>query len=104
MSTSRGEEFVGALISAGGVEHYRLDRHGPHRLYMSNLHIPEEERGHGRGSTLMQQVTEQADQEGSEVVLHARADLHPWYGRFGFERYPEGDFFDKQALIRRPTP
>lgn len=52
--------------------------------YISNLMVPEEHRKKGYGSEIMHQITSDADRLGHDLTLHARPDLHEWYGKHGF--------------------
>jgi len=65
--------------------------------YVRNLRAGERGMGHGTG--LMQKIVSDADASGVELSLHARPDLHEWYGRFGF-RHREDDIIG--PVLHRP--
>jgi predicted GNAT family N-acyltransferase len=54
--------------------------------YVSNLRVREEQRGRGHGSSIMKQVTDDADKLGHGLTLHARPELHGFYAKHGFVR------------------
>ena len=74
---------------------------GEDGLYVSNLIVGHEKRGQGYGTKVMQSITDYADSQHVAVALHARADLHDWYGGLGYERDPEHDLGKTPALTRR---
>src|SRR5262245_26084724 len=53
--------------------------------YVSNVRIRQDVQGKGYGTALMQQVTSDADRLGKSLTMHARPELHGWYGRLGFQ-------------------
>lgn len=58
-------------------------------------------RGEGAGSAFLRELGRRADAEGVEVRVHARNDLHGFYGRHGF--VVEGEDVLGPVLVRRPT-
>lgn len=72
--------------------------------YVSNVMTNVDYRGQGHGTALMGEITSHADEIGKPLLLHARPDLHPWYGKLGFEVAHE----DKRShpklplLVRQP--
>lgn len=75
---------------------------GENGLYVSNLIVGHEKRGQGHGTKVMQSINDYADAHHLPVSLHARADLHNWYGGLGYERDPEHDLGKVPALTRQP--
>ena len=56
-------------------------------FYINGLHVPDELRGQGRGTAIMQQLMADADAQRAKLVLHVgetRDDLVGWYERQGF--------------------
>lgn len=70
--------------------------------YISNMVTHYDHRGEGHGTDLLQEITNNADAAGQELLLNARADLHPWYGRHGFTVDPEGFALGGLPQLRRP--
>lgn len=68
--------------------------------YVRDVMVHHAHRGEGHGSDIMRQVTSDADRLGAPLQLHARPDLHPWYGRFGFS--PSGEDAMGNLMERRP--
>lgn len=54
--------------------------------YVSNLAVPEKERGKGHGTAIMGQITGDADRFQHGLTLHARPELHEFYEKHGFTR------------------
>lgn len=79
-------------------------QHGSARVssdgYVHNVAVNYWSRGQGHGTELMQKITSDADRLGKPLVLHAREDLHPWYGRLGFT--PTGEDGLGHVLERTP--
>lgn len=69
-------------------------------LCITNLEVDPARRGHGHGTELLEMVLREADIRGSNVVLGARAELHPWYERHGFAVQPGRDFLGYPMLVR----
>lgn len=73
--------------------------------YVYHLSVKADRRGQGHGTELLQTITEHADTLGRPLELHAREELHPWYGRMGFERdtgYDDEEMFGHPKLVRKP--
>ena len=60
--------------------------------YISNLGIREEFRGQGAGSELVGSITADADRLGKTLTMHARPELHEFYGKHGFTHIGEDQF------------
>lgn len=70
---------------------------------ITRINVPKASRGHGLGSQLLRQITDDADRLGLRLQLEVYASdgldheqLVAWYGRHGFEPYQYG------YLMRRP--
>lgn len=75
---------------------------GDDGLYVSNLIVGHENRGQGYGTQVMRSINDYADAEHLPVTLHARQDLHDWYGSLGYTRHPQDDLGTVPALRREP--
>jgi len=53
--------------------------------YVHNVFVPEGQRGRGHGAKVMGKILADADRIGKPLTLHAREDLHDWYGALGFK-------------------
>ena len=72
----------------------------PKETWLKQIHVNEEDRGKGVGSSLLQRLLEQQAKKKHLTMLQVRPfgknpqseeDLHQWYGDRGFKDYKEGD-------------
>jgi Acetyltransferase (GNAT) domain len=68
--------------------------------YVWNMGIREPHRGKGHGGELMKRITTDADLSRQTLTLHARPELHRFYGAHGFEHIGEDQF--GPVLQRKP--
>lgn len=83
----------------------------PEHYLITRINVPRELRGRGLASELLQEIIEDADEEGVTLEIHpvssgslTRSDLVLWYKRHGF-RWGESGISQEpvKVLIRRPS-
>ena len=79
-------------------------------LILSSIKVPNNERGIGIGSKVMEEISDYADKVEMNVYLTPSiglgatsvSRLKKFYKRFGFENKPRSDFSQRQSMIRYP--
>ena len=101
-------ELVDYLEEKYGVTLY-MDRDGD-SLILSSIKVPNNERGIGIGSKVMEEISDYADKVDINVYLTPSiglgatsvSRLKKFYKRFGFQNKPRNDFSQRQSMIRYP--
>ena len=101
-------DLVSYLEGKYGITLY-MDREGD-SLILSSIKVPNNERGIGIGSKVMEEISDYADKVEMNVYLTPSiglgatsvSRLKKFYKRFGFQNKPRNDFSQRQSMIRYP--
>ena len=101
-------DLVSYLEGKYGITLY-MDRDGD-SLILSSIKVPNNERGIGIGSKVMEEISNYADKVEMNIYLTPSiglgatsvSRLKKFYKRFGFQNKPRSDFSQRQSMIRYP--
>lgn len=102
------DDLVSYLEGKYGITLY-MDTDGD-SLILSSIKVPNNERGIGIGSKVMEEISDYADKVEMNVYLTPSiglgatsvSRLKKFYKRFGFQNKPRSDFSQRQSMIRYP--